>query len=299
MDFKIGDEIEETTNNTSKQPQKLSIIIIIVVSLVIGLTVFFVSNAFFGASNKKKEPPITNTQVSIDDDNVKILYNYVTYGVKETRNDKFIKEQSVKLEDFSNYEKFYYALQFAQAEDFASTGQVNAAKQKVYNISSAKIKNYMQRFFGNKVTFSTSSVITYPFSFRINNLNVGTLTYAVERDGYDTVFTSLEENTTSNALVEPYYTKLVNANKKSDGSLELTEKIIYTRTVPRNGVYDVYIYKDYQHTMLLETKTSLTAAALKENPISVSNYEEKAATITYQFNLSSTNYYFYSSTITN
>lgn len=298
MDFKIGDEIEEVSENSEKKPKKLSIIVIVIISLVIGLTVFFVSNALFGGS-KKKEPPVTNSTVSIKDENVKILYDYVKYGVKGTRNDKFIKEQSVKLEDFSNYEKFYYALQFAQVEDFASTGQVNEQKQKIYNISSAKIKNYMQRFFGNKVTFSTSSVFSYPFSFKINNLNVGTLTYAVERDGYDTVFTKLEENTPSNALVEPYYTELVSANKKSDGSLELTEKIIYTSTVKRDNVYDIYIYKDYQHTMLLETKTNLTEQALRENPISVSDYKEKAATITYVFNLSSTNYYFYSSTITN
>lgn len=299
MDFKIGDEIEEVDENTEKKPKKISIIVIVVVSLVIGLTVFFVSNAIFGGPNKKKDTPAVSSAVSIEDDNVKILYDYVTYGIRGTRNDKFIKEQSVKLEDFSNYEKFYYALQFAQVEDFASTGQVNAAKQKVYNISSAKIKNYMQRFFGSKVNFSTSSVITYPFSFRINNLNVGTLTYAVERDGYDTVFTKLEENITSNALVEPYYTELVSANKKSDGSLELTEKIIYTSTVKRNNVYDIYIYKDYQHTMLLETKTNLTEEALKEKPISVNDYKEKAATITYQFNLGPSNYYFYSSTITN
>lgn len=299
MDFKIGDEIEEINENTPKKPKKISLVIIVVLSIIIGLTVFFVSNAFFGNTNKKKNPEVINSKVSIDDDNVKILYKYVTYGIRGTRNDKFIKEQSVKLEDFSNYEKFYYALQFAQAEDFANTGQFNEQKQKIYNISSAKIKNYMQRFFGNKVTFSTSSTITYPFSFRINNQNVGTLTYAVERDGYDTVFTGLQENITTNNLVEPYYTELVNATKKSDGSLELTEKIIYTKTVPRNGVYDVYIYKDYQQTMLLETRTNLTAEALKEKPISVNDYKEKAATITYRFNLSSTNYYFYSSTITN
>ncbi len=298
MDFKIGDAIEEEGTSTKKENKSLPIIIVVVLSIIIGLTVFLVSNMIFG-DKKKEQPTSISSEVALDDENVKILYDYVKYGVRSTRNDKFIKEQSVKLEDFSNYEKFYYAMQFAQAEDFAATGQVNAQKQKIYNISSAKVKSYMQRFFGNEVTYSTSSVIRYPFSFRINNMNVGTMTYAVERDGFDTVFAEFEDNITTENVVEPYYTELVGANKKSDGSLELTEKIIYTTVNQRENVYDVNIYKDYQKTMLLEQKTNLTAEDLKEKPISAKDYGEKAATITYVFKLNSTNYYFYSSTITN
>lgn len=297
MDFKIGDAIEEEGTSTKKNT-KLPIIIIVILSIVIGLTVFLVSNAFFG-EKKKDNTQAVSTNVDLDDENVKILYEYVTYGVKNTRNDKFIKEQNVKLEDFNNYEKYYYALQFAQVEDFASTGKVNSEGKKIYNISSSKIKNYMQRFFGPEVTYSTNSNITYPFSFRINNLNVGTLTYTVESQGFDTIFTGFEDNIISNNLVEPYYTELSQATKKSDGSLELTEKIIYTELIKKDNVYDINIYKDYQKTMLLETKTNLTEEQIKENPISITDYKEKAATITYEFKLSSTNYYFYSSTINN
>lgn len=299
MDFKIGDEIEEAGASPSKKNTKLPIIIVIVISIVIGLTVFLVSNTLFGAKKKNPDTPAVSSNVGLDDENVKILYDYVTYGVRNQRNEKFIKEQSVKLENFSNYEKFYYALQFAQVEDFANTGQINDQKQKIYNISSSKIKTYMQRFFGNEVTYSTSSVINYPFSFRINGQNVGTLTYAVERDGFDTVFPSFSDNVVSNNVVEPYYTELVGATKKSDGSLELTEKIIYTSVNKRDNVYDVNVYKDYQKTMLLEQKTNLTEEALKEKPIAARDYGEKAATITYVFKLNSTNYYFYSSKITN
>lgn len=295
MDFKIGDEIVEENQEPTKKNNKISMIIIISLSIIVGLTVFFISNAIFGV--KKVEPVDTSTNVRLTDENVQILYDYVTYGTKGIRNDKFIKESSVKKEDFNNYEKFYYALQFAQVEDFENTGKVNNENQKIYNISSAKIKTYMQRFFGNEVTYSTNSTITYPFSFRINNQNVGTLTYAIERKGFDTVFTGLEENEVKKDLVEPYYTKLTKATKKSDGSLELIEKIIYTKLVPRDNVYDVYIYKDYQNTILLETKSNLTKEQLEANPISITDYLEKASTISYLFKLNSTNYYFYSSTI--
>lgn len=298
MDFKIGDSLEE--NGSEKQNnRKIPLIIVIVLSIVIGLSVFFISNLIFG-DKKKDNTPNVSTNIDLEDENVKILYDYVTYGVRNKRYEKFIKEQSVKLEDFNNYEKFYYALQFAQAEDFASTGKVNENNQKIYNISTSKIRTYMQRFFGPEVTYSTNSKITYPFSFRINNLNVGTLTYAVESEGFSTVFTSFEDNIVSNNIIEPFYTELSKATKKSDGSIELIEKVLYTELVNKGGnVYDVNIYKDYQHTMLLETKTNLTEEQLKENPIKFEDYGEKVTTINYLFKLSSTNYYFYSSTINN
>lgn len=296
MDFKIGDDIEE---NTQKKPnKKLSLVIIIILSIIMGLTVFLVSNTIFG--EKKREDKITDTKMDLEDENVKILYQYVKYGTRNTRNDKFIKEQNVKLEDFNNYEKFYYALQFAEPEDFANIGKVNENGQKIYNISSAKVKQYMQRFFGPEVTYSTNSKITYPFNFKINNLNVGILTYAIENEGFNTVFVSLEDDIISNNIIEPYYTKLTNATKKSDGSLELNEKIIYTELINKeNNTFDINIYKDYQHTILLESKLNLTELDLKNNPINIEDYQEKAATISYLFKLSSTNYYFDSSKISN
>ncbi len=296
MDFKIGDDIEE---NTQKKPnKKLSLVIIIILSIIMGLTVFLVSNTIFG--EKKREDIITDTKMDLEDENVKILYQYVKYGTRNTRNDKFIKEQNVKLEDFNNYEKFYYALQFAEPEDFANIGKVNENGQKIYNISSAKVKQYMQRFFGPEVTYSTNSKITYPFNFKINNLNVGVLTYAIENEGFNTVFVSLEDDIISNNIIEPYYTKLTNATKKSDGSLELNEKIIYTELINKeNNTFDINIYKDYQHTILLESKLNLTELDLKNNPINIEDYQEKAATISYLFKLSSTNYYFDSSKISN
>ncbi len=305
MDFKIDDdfeEIEDEENESSSNKNSnniIPIIIVVVISLVFGLTVFFISNALFGRKVIPPEQPV-NTNVALTDDNVEILYDYVTYGVRNTRNDKFVKEQTVNINSFSNQEKFYYALQFAQVEDFVSTGEVNSQKQKIYTIQSSLIKNYMKRFFGSKVTYATNSVITYPFSFRINNQNVGVMTYSTEKDAYETVFTGLEDNIVSEEVVEPYYTKLVKATRIGiDGSLELEEKIIYTETTEENGVYTVKIYKDYQHTMLIETKQNLTKEQLQTNPISIDSYQDKASTITYVFKLDSTNYYFDSSTISN
>lgn len=299
MDFKIGDDIEETSESPKKKNNYLSTIIIVVVSLFFGLTVFFISYALFGPKKDKEPEQEINTNLSLNDENVKILYNYVTYGVNDKRNEKFIKEKSVKLENFTNEEKFYYALQFAQVEDFANTGKLTEQNQKIYNISSAKIRSYMQRFFGNEITYKTTDKITYPFSFRINNQNVGTLTYSSERNGFDTVFSADEQIEETPNLVAPYYAELTNAVRKTDGSIELTEKIVFPEVTKKEELYDINVYKDYDKTILIEQKTNLTEENIKEKPISVKDYGSKATTITYLFKLSSTNYYFYSSEINN
>ena len=43
--------------------------------------------------------------IDLNDENVKILYQYVTYGTKGLRNDKFVNEDKVIIDSFSNEEK--------------------------------------------------------------------------------------------------------------------------------------------------------------------------------------------------
>ena len=132
------------------------------------------------------------------------------------------------MNSFSNYEKFYYALQFAQVEDFEPTGKVDKDNKKIYNISDAKIRTYMQRFFGGAVTYNNSITLTYPFSFSINGQNVGIMTPNTTTGGLDTIFDGVELPK-EKELVEPYYADLVAAYKEVDGTYRLEEKIIYTR----------------------------------------------------------------------
>ncbi len=298
MDFKIGDEIEEIDeeSESSRSESKLPMILIIIVALIVGVSVFLICFHFFGPK-KTKEPEVTATPLDLKEDNVQILYAYVTYGTRNQRNEKFIKETNITLNSFSNVEKFYYALQFAQVEDFVFTGKMNDKNQKIYNIPNAKIKNYMERFFGSQVEYTTNNVITYPFSFRINGQNVGIMTYSSQNGGFDTVFDGYEEDIVSDKIVEPYYAKLESAQKNPDGSYELHEKIIYTEVEEVDGIYTVHIYKDYGHAMEIETRTNQTAEMLQENPVDIEKYLEKATTISYLFRLNGTTLYFDSSKI--
>ena len=91
-EFKIGDNVEEQNSevvlNRLKKKKKIAIIIVVIVSILIGLTTFIVSNIIFNKDEPKQE---VDYSVDLNDENVKILYQYVTYGTKTLRNDKYIK----------------------------------------------------------------------------------------------------------------------------------------------------------------------------------------------------------------
>jgi len=301
MDFKIGDEFEEVNEEESKNKKSSNnifpIIIIAVVSIVCGVVVFLVSNTLFGKKEIKPNP-IKSVELSLQEENVQILYEYVTYGAGEERNEKFIKEKNVNINTFTNQEKFYFALQFAQVEDFENTERLDESNHKIYNIPSNIVREYMERFFGPNITYTTNNVITYPFSFSINDQNVGTLTYNEEEDGFDTVFDGEEEDMGDDEYVQPYYTELVKAIKEPDGSYVLTENIIYTDVIDNgDNTSTINIYKDYAHTELIETKPNQTSAILESHPIDIKDYSEKCSTITYTFKLNDNMLYFDNSKI--
>ncbi|MBR2677925.1 MAG: hypothetical protein IKE63_00715 [Bacilli bacterium] len=294
-DFKIGDDFENN-GKQNKIDRKIAIIIVIVVSIFFGLLVFFISNAIIGKN--EKEPPKVDTQVNLDDENVKILYSYVAYKDNGYGNDKFLKEKSVTSNSFTNEDKLFYALQFVDPNDLVYDGQKTDQGQKIYNLSITKIKTYLQRFFGSDNSISPVDEFEYKFDFSINGLSLAKLTYSEEEQDYKVVFMKEEEKTEE--LVRPYYTKLSSATKKADGTLILNEKVIYTTFVNENDVYKINIYKDFEHTTLLEMLQNIKKEDLIAKPISLEKYEDKSATISYIFKINSINrnYYFDSSSIT-
>ncbi len=299
MNFKIEqDDSEETTSKTRIKSDKFMIIIIVVISLVCGLTVFLISNAIFG---KKKTPPVevVDTKINTSDETVQILYSYVAHDSRNKSDGKFLKNNKVLATDFTNEEKYNYALQFVQPEDLSFDGELTEKNEKIYFLNDKRIKNYMQRFFGTKVNYTNEKELTYAFDFSINNKNLGVLEYNSKDSGYNVHFIDLEDNQENKDLVEPYYTELYEALRKPDSSIEIKEKVIYTELKENAGVYELNIYKDYEKTKLIEKKSNLTLEELKSNPIQMKKYLDNAATVTYLFKVENTRFYFYSSTISN
>lgn len=302
MEFKIGEDIVEDENkesNLKKDNSKMSLVLIIVVALIIGLGVFLILNGIFNPKIKKTTNTTTPTSEtrSLTEDNVKILYQYVTYGTSDLRYDKFVKNSKVTIDDFTEEEKYYYALQFAQVEDFEFTDKLDENKNKIYSISNRKIKKYMERFFGDNVKYSTDVELKYPFSFSINDKNVGIMKYNKATASFDTIFEEEKVDEIEETLIDPYLGKLVEAYKDADGGYRLIEKVIFVKVEKQeDGKYDVTISKDFEHDNVIESMTDQTESDISK--IKVDKYKDKAATITYTFKMNSRNQlYFYSSTI--
>ena len=300
MDFKISEDIQEEENSENNKGNKLfggnfNIIIIVVTAIIAFLVVFLITNAIFNPKQKKVEPVTpTSEKRSLSEDNVKVLYQYVTYGTTGIRNDKFVKNKSVRLKDFTDEEIIYYALQFAQVEDFDFTGNLDENKNKIYSISSRTIKKYVERFFGKNVKYSTDVTIKYPFTFSINDKNVGSLKYNDDTATFDATFTEKSEK--EEYLVEPYMGKLVEAYKDPDGGYRLIEKIIFIDLEKQDdGNYQVIVSKDYEHNNIIESSVDQTEEDIKK--IDIEKYIKKAGTITYTFKLNGNVLYFDSSEI--
>lgn len=293
-EFKIGDNVEEQNSevvlNRLKKKRKIAIIIVVIVSILIGLTTFIVSNLIF---NREQPPEVIDYSVDLKNENVQILYQYVTYGTKGLRNDKFAKEDKVVLDNFSNEEKFYYALQFAQVDDFEFTGEINAEKNKVYLITDRKIKKYMQLFFGPNVKYKNDLSISYPFSFRINGMNVGNMKYSENRGGFETTFTTFQADIKKEDITNNIEGELVKAYSDAKNKLYLEEKVVYiTQTKNPDNTYKIDIYKDNNKTILVDTKT----VSNLEEKIDLSKYNN-TTTIKYSFGLNGSVYFFESSEI--
>ena len=295
MNFDITEETEETS--VSKKKKIPSIVIIVICALIVGLIVFLICNSIFNPKdkNKPKEKEVeTSEKLSLNENNVKILYQYVTYGTTGIRNDKFVKESKVDIKSFTNEEKYYYALMFAEVDDFSFTGRLDSDKNKIYSISSRKIKKYMERFFGKNVSYSTDIALNYPFTFSINGQNIGIMKYNEEESGYDTILKGISQE--KEYIVEPYYGKLTDAYKEKDGSYRLVEKVLYIDLVKNdNNKYDVTIYKDYEHTDVIDTLKDQEETDLLN--IKLSDYVKKGATVTYIFKVNGNVLYFDSSSI--
>ena len=299
MEFKISENIEEENQEPKKDNGVFKLVVIVVVALAVFLVVFLLLNGILN-SNKKttpKTPVVTSEKKSLTESNVKILYGYVTYSADENgpRYDKFVKNKKVTAKDFTDEEKYYYALQYAQVDDFEFTDKYDENKNPIFSISDRKIKKYMEYFFGKNIRYSTDITIVYPFSFSIDDKNVGTIKYDEETGTYLATFAKAPVVDEKN-IIDPYLGKLVEAYKEVDGGYRLVEKVIFVDIKQQNdGKYEVTISKDYDHNNIIESAVDQTEEDIKK--ITVDKYKDKAATITYNFKLNGNILYFYSSEI--
>lgn len=291
------------TSRFDKKSLIAPIIIVILLSLAVGLIIFYISNPFF---NEPQEGPYVQ-ELQLTDNNVRILYKYVTSSVDGNRNDVFVMNDSITKENMPNEDKLYYALQFASPEDFVSTGKRDKENNQIFNISDKKIDEYMKRFFGNNITYSKVKKMDYTLSFSEEVKYVASLTYSYENKGYDTILIKYSDDEDDNdkkdeeevIKVKPFYTKLVKANLFEDQTIELQEKVIYTKVSKEKDLYTIKVYGDLHYHNLIDTRNNLTESQMQNSIFNLNEYMNEASTVTYTFKTENDKYYFYSSNVTN
>ncbi len=245
-------------NKTNIANKKFTTIVITTVSILCGILVFVIVYLIF---NPKEKPEEINTSIDINNQTVQELYKNITYGMNGIRYEKFIKEPRVTLDDFSNYEKYYYALSFIKDSDFQDTGSNNQSKTEIYSLSSDKIASYMRKYFGDDVTYEKKSSIVYTFQ-QVNkmNKNTGTLKYDDTNKKYTIVFTSRQPIRFQTLASKKYFAKLAKANQVKEDEIELIEDIIYTRCDQNQSrTYSCNLFKDYENTVRIGEKVGVSA----------------------------------------
>lgn len=283
------------TTHFDKKSLVAPIIIVILLAVAIGLIIFYITNPLF---NEPQEGPYVQ-ELQLTDNNVRILYNYVSYSVDGNRNDVFVMNSSVTKENMPSKDKLYYALQFASPEDFVSTGKRDDDNNQIFNISDNKVDSYMKRFFGNSVTYSKVKKMDYTLNFSEEHKYIGTLTYSYDNKGYDTILNKIDEEDDEEEYVKPFYGKLVKASLFEDQTMELQEKVIYTKVLEDDDLYTIKVYGDLHYHNLIETRNNLTKSQLKNSVFNMNEYMNEASTVTYTFKTENDKYYFYGSNLTN
>ncbi len=288
QDETFGNELEnKAEDNTANK--KFSLIVIITVSVVVGLLVFFIVYLIF---NPKEKPKEVNTNLDIKSSQVQELYSRVTYGMNGIRYDKFIKEPNVTIKDFSNYDKFYYALSFIQNNDFFNTGTNGDNQLEKYTLNMEKISGYMNKFFGDDITYDKKVNIYYTFlEVDKKGNNSGFLTYDESLNKYSIYFNKKNPRQELKPIAKKYFSELTKATQVNENEIELVENIIYTQcTENKSKTYTCGLYKDYEKTVKIGEKQGVSADTQLDF-----NEFEKHSKIIYRFKKSSEGTYVFKS----
>lgn len=305
-DFTVEDSsYDEGSGGYNKDPGEknkiIKLLIIVAVSAVVGLTVYFITDMLINGGKTNGGVVLTRDQeLELSDEMVVYLYDNVSYSVNGLRNDNFFKNASVTEANFTNQEKFYYALRYAIEADFVDMSTTNGGEEDpstnkggsnepvIYSISNDRIKEYMFNFFGDGVTYDTSSPIYIAVNFSKNGKNAGQLQYDASSDSFLIQFDSVSDSS-ANLPVKPYLYKLESAMRegKTDNII-LKERVVFVNTKQyQDGQgnlldkYDCGIYKDFGKSTLLEQKTEVSKNQLMM--IGIENYQNSASTVTYTF----------------
>ena len=267
----------------------VKIILLIVIVLALGFGVYFLSSLFFNGGKKEAPKESISTTLSVDDPEIRELYEKVTYGRDSNTLNKYLKEQFVSLKDFSNYEKYYFALSGLKEKDLEE-----GEEKRYYSISDRRMEELMQSYFGKKVSYLQQGSIPIVLMEGFQAGNTLSLTYDVNQKKYQTTLTTTPPLKEKIIPVSMY--SLESASMEDD-VITLVERVIYIKSSISKNIVNYQVYRDYNHTMLIDSGKNIPYADYQKDPITIDQYKKQGNIITYQFKKSSDGYYFYQSSI--
>lgn len=276
------------SNKMNTADKKFSLIVIVTASVLCGLLVFIIFYVVFNPREKVKE---VNSNLDLGSSQVEELYSYVTYGMTGTRYEKYIKEPTVTLKDFTNYDKYYYALSFVKNEDFHEAG-TTVGTAGAYTLNVDKISTYMRKYFGDDVEWEKNTSIPYIF-LNVDKYtnNTGTLKYDDSSKKYNIVFTSKNTKRLQTLASKKFFAELVKAKQVTENEIELVENIIYSKcSQNQSKTYSCTLYKDYENTVRIGEKIGVSL----DTEINFEEYPEHSQII-YKFKKSSEGIYVFNS----
>lgn len=295
----MNDDEENGYNSDPSEKQKIiKFLIIVVVSAIAGFSVYFITDALINGNRKQTVVTVQkDTEMDLNDEMIVYLYDNVTYSVNGLRNSKFFASGTVTASDFTNQDKIYFALRYATESDFIdlstssvtdSTDETTEQELKTFSISNDKIREYVFNFFGEDVSYSTSTPVNIAVNFLKDGYNAGTLKYDATSDSWKVQFDSVSEGGPS-MVINPYLYKIESAMREGEtNNIIITEKVVFTDykqyTDDAGNVVDKFdcnVYKDFAKTNLIEQKTGVVESQL--TVLGIENYKDSASTVKYTF----------------
>lgn len=285
----------QENNKKTNNSQIVKIVILVVIVLALGFGVYFISSLFFGNNQKQEATTGISSTLSIDDPEVEAIYDLVTYGRDSNSLNKYLKEQSVTLKDFSNYEKFYYALSLLKEKELQEIKSSDTTAQKQYYIEDVDMDQLMKSYFGDGVKYLKQGTLPIILSPGFEAGNTLSLKYDINKERYETTLTKTAA--TAARLIPVALYGLESASRLDDGTITLVERVVYIVSNVNNNLVSYQVYRDYNHTMLIDSQTNIALADYQKEPLSIDDYMEKGNIITYKFKENNGEYYFYQSKI--
>lgn len=283
MDFETREirkmEMKDRKIKEKKPKSKVAtVVIIFLVFLNLALSLYIIYDkkiyqlafSFFQKEEEKKSIDLVEN-LSVDDETVSTLYSYLA-PIKE----RFVMNSQVFAADLSEEEAKAFALSLLKEEDFEKV-EGEEFDGVEYRLKAVFLEDAITKILGKDYSVSKDD-LKKPYYQKYSNELKGDvlLSYDATFDSYQVMFEDPSEKE-----VEPFYTKLVKAEKKNN-QIILTEKVVYTLEEKEK----VSLYSDWGLSHLLEEEIA---------DIDMDDFLDDASNVIYTFEKVGKNYQFISS----